>query len=177
MWLVFRVLIVTIRNLGKCPCPQCLILKYRTQLLATESGLLQHRLLSRSDTAHCCAKNHVSSQTDIWEALCCGWDANWRAFEGWITGPNNGLPLGFMPHHVELMMTWAECLFREVKPYWLWSICDVGCWPSAQIWVRGMESHFYSSTVDPWDLKMVSDFRNGQMVNTNCLYFVELNKH
>jgi len=117
-------------------------------------------------------KNHVSSQTNIWEALCCGWDASWRAFEGWITSPNNGLPLWFIPRHVELMMTQAECLFGEVKPYWLWSICHVGCWPFAWIWVRSMESHFYSSTADPWDLKTVSDFRNGQMVSMKYLYIL-----
>ena len=115
-------------------------------------------------------KNHVSLQTDIWEALCCGWNTSWRAFEGWITGPNNGLPLRFVPCHVELMMTQAECLFREVKPHWLWSICDVGCWPFAWIWVRSMEGYFYSSTVDPWDLKTVSDFRNGQTVIMKYLY-------
>ena len=38
--------------MGKCPCPRCLISKSRAQLLATESDLLQRKVLSRSDTAH-----------------------------------------------------------------------------------------------------------------------------
>ena len=46
-----RVLIATIRNLGACPCPRCLILKSHTHLLATESDLRQRILLSRTDTA------------------------------------------------------------------------------------------------------------------------------
>ena len=48
-----RVLIAAIRNLGKCPCPRCLIPKSHTHLLTTESDLLQCKVLSRSDTAHC----------------------------------------------------------------------------------------------------------------------------
>ena len=52
MQLVFRVLIATIRNLGNCPCPRCLIPKFHVHLLATESDLLQRGLSSRSDTAH-----------------------------------------------------------------------------------------------------------------------------
>ena len=48
---LYRVLIATIRNLGTCPCPRCLIPKTQTHLLATESDLRQRILLSRSDTA------------------------------------------------------------------------------------------------------------------------------
>ena len=47
-----RVLIAIIRNLGKCPCPRCFIPKSCAHLLATESDLLQRKLLSHSDTAH-----------------------------------------------------------------------------------------------------------------------------
>ena len=47
---LYRVLIATIRNLGTCPCPRCLIPKTQTHLLATESDLRQRILLSRSDT-------------------------------------------------------------------------------------------------------------------------------
>ena len=47
---LYRVLIATIRNLGTCPCPRCLIPKTKTHLLATESDLRQRILLSHSDT-------------------------------------------------------------------------------------------------------------------------------
>ena len=33
-----------------------------------------------------------------------------------------------------------------------------------------MEGHFYSSPSDPWDLETITDFRNGQTVNTEWLY-------
>ena len=53
---LYRVLIATIRNLGTCPCPRCLIPKAHTHLFATESDLRQRILLFRSDTAQRCEK-------------------------------------------------------------------------------------------------------------------------
>ena len=113
-------------------------------------------------------KNHVSSQTYTWEALCCWCGASWSAFEGWITGPNNGLQLGSMFCHVELMMQ-AERIFREVKLYWLWFIRHVGRRPFTRIRIRSMEGHFYPSIADSWDLKTVLYFRDGPTVNPKYL--------
>ncbi|KAF9230744.1 hypothetical protein BU15DRAFT_83245 [Melanogaster broomeanus] len=62
-----KVLIATIRNLGKCPCPRCLIPKARVDLLATEADVLQRRSLSRSDTAQRRAKV-VSARKLIYES-------------------------------------------------------------------------------------------------------------
>ncbi|KAF8835367.1 hypothetical protein BDN67DRAFT_1040256 [Paxillus ammoniavirescens] len=45
-----KVLIATIRNLGRCPCPRCLISKAEVQHCATGQDMLQHELLARSDT-------------------------------------------------------------------------------------------------------------------------------
>lgn len=43
-------LIASIRNLGGCPCPRCLIPKDRFQEFATENDISQRTLLSRHDT-------------------------------------------------------------------------------------------------------------------------------
>ncbi|KAF8833027.1 hypothetical protein BDN67DRAFT_917744, partial [Paxillus ammoniavirescens] len=45
-----KVLIATIRNLGRCPCPRCLISKAEVQHCATGQDMLRHELLARSDT-------------------------------------------------------------------------------------------------------------------------------
>ncbi|KIJ64394.1 hypothetical protein HYDPIDRAFT_90003, partial [Hydnomerulius pinastri MD-312] len=45
-----KILIATIRNLGTCPCPRCLIPKSRIQHIATERDILQRKLLRRCDT-------------------------------------------------------------------------------------------------------------------------------
>ncbi|KAF8837831.1 hypothetical protein BDN67DRAFT_991589 [Paxillus ammoniavirescens] len=61
------VLIVTIRNLGKCPCPRCLILKSRVHLLATKLDILECETLSCSDTAQRHAKV-ISAHKLIYES-------------------------------------------------------------------------------------------------------------
>ncbi|KAF8834372.1 hypothetical protein BDN67DRAFT_992676 [Paxillus ammoniavirescens] len=61
------VLIATIRNLGKCPCPRCLIPKSRVHLLATRLDILERETLSRSDTAQCRAKV-ISAHKLIYES-------------------------------------------------------------------------------------------------------------
>ena len=43
-------LIANVRNLGACPCPQCIIPKDRVHHLGTEKDILQRRLLARRDT-------------------------------------------------------------------------------------------------------------------------------
>ncbi|KAF8834349.1 hypothetical protein BDN67DRAFT_915135 [Paxillus ammoniavirescens] len=60
------VLIATIRNLGKCPCPCCLIPKACVNLLTTEANILERRILSRSDTVQCHAKV-ISARKLIYE--------------------------------------------------------------------------------------------------------------
>lgn len=49
--LTYRVLIATIRNLGGCPCPRCLIPKEDLQNVASEDDMFQREALSRHDTA------------------------------------------------------------------------------------------------------------------------------
>ncbi|KAH7916892.1 hypothetical protein BV22DRAFT_997067, partial [Leucogyrophana mollusca] len=44
-----KILIATIRNLGTCLCPRCLIPKDRVQNLGTERDMLQRTLLARTD--------------------------------------------------------------------------------------------------------------------------------
>lgn len=45
-----RVLIASIRNLGGCPCPRCLIPKIKLQDVAKEEDILQRTVLARHDT-------------------------------------------------------------------------------------------------------------------------------
>ena len=45
-----RALIATIRNLGGCPCPRCLIPKVKLQGVATEDDIQQRTDLARRDT-------------------------------------------------------------------------------------------------------------------------------
>ena len=61
-WLIHlatRVLIVNVRNLSRCPCPQCLILKDQVQNVMTNSDMVQHQMLAHRDTVECC--NKISS--------------------------------------------------------------------------------------------------------------------
>ena len=45
-----RVLITSIHNLGRCPCPHCLIPLSQAKELGTKSNILQRRSLIRTDT-------------------------------------------------------------------------------------------------------------------------------
>jgi hypothetical protein len=45
-----RVLIASIRNLGRCPCPRCLIPLSQAKDLGTKSDILQRRSLIRTNT-------------------------------------------------------------------------------------------------------------------------------
>ncbi|KIJ19686.1 hypothetical protein PAXINDRAFT_69579, partial [Paxillus involutus ATCC 200175] len=45
-----KVLIASIRNLGVCPCPRCLIPKDRVHNMGSERDMLQRHILARSDT-------------------------------------------------------------------------------------------------------------------------------
>lgn len=45
-----RVLIASIRNLGRCPCPRCLIPLSQVNNVGTQSDMLQRRSLIRTDT-------------------------------------------------------------------------------------------------------------------------------
>ncbi|KAF8834345.1 hypothetical protein BDN67DRAFT_992684 [Paxillus ammoniavirescens] len=51
-----KVLIATIRNLGTCPCPQCLIPKDHVHNVASEIDVLQRRILAHRDTEERCEK-------------------------------------------------------------------------------------------------------------------------
>ncbi|KAF8833705.1 hypothetical protein BDN67DRAFT_992791 [Paxillus ammoniavirescens] len=62
-----KVLIATIRNLGKCPCPRCLIPKSCVHLLAMRLDILEHETLSCSDTAQRHAKV-ISARKLIYES-------------------------------------------------------------------------------------------------------------
>ncbi|KAF8834538.1 hypothetical protein BDN67DRAFT_992644 [Paxillus ammoniavirescens] len=62
-----KVLIATIRNLGKCPCPRCLIPKSHVHLLATRLDILECDTLSHLDTAQRCAKV-ISAHKLIYES-------------------------------------------------------------------------------------------------------------
>jgi|ERR1700710_549961 len=46
---IVRALLATIRNLGGCPCPRCLIPKSRIQNLGLSRDMKQHQTLARID--------------------------------------------------------------------------------------------------------------------------------
>ena len=61
--LQIRVLLSTVRNMGNCPCPRCLIPKDRTDLLGTKRDQKQRTTLARVDDLSYKAK--ISSAREI----------------------------------------------------------------------------------------------------------------
>ena len=52
-----RILIASIRNLGRCPCPRCLILLDRVAKMGMRQDMTQRRTLARVDDVK--RRNHV----------------------------------------------------------------------------------------------------------------------
>jgi hypothetical protein len=60
---IVRVLLATIRNLGGCPCPRCLIPKSRVQNLGLSLDMKQRQTLARIDDNS--RKNKVATSRSI----------------------------------------------------------------------------------------------------------------
>lgn len=61
--LLFRVLIANIRNLGRCPCPRCLVRKDQIQNVATDIDMVQRQTFARRDTAE--RRNKIASAREL----------------------------------------------------------------------------------------------------------------
>lgn len=96
-WYMIRILIAGIRNLGVCPCPQCLIPKSRVHNIGTATDMHQRKSLLRVDNSHRRDKIIVARrviyekqyqvnskavewmlQTESWvpNVVCISWDDN-----------------------------------------------------------------------------------------------------
>lgn len=108
-----RVLIATVRNLGGCPCPRCLIPKDRIQNMGRPQDRLQRETLERNDEKRGAMVNAARSL--IYEKdFAVGSAAVERILkpQSWVpTSVSLELPSPTMTDHL------VECIFRSPRSY------------------------------------------------------------
>ena len=108
-----RVLIATVRNLGGCPCPRCLIPKDRIQNMGMFRDRLQRETLERNDERRGAMVNAARSL--IYEKnFAVGSAAVERILkqQSWVpTSVSLELPSQTMTEHL------VECIFRSPRSY------------------------------------------------------------
>ena len=141
-YLMIRVLIANIHNLGACPCPCCTIPKDRIRNLATERDMLQWWILVCKDTKdrhdkisaarHLIYEQHFIVDTPGVKALL--------KEESMVP---TKVSARSVPLHHSRWFLYVECLFWEASSPGVWLFYDARCWSFTWIWTWCLEGGVY----------------------------------
>ena len=146
--LIDRVLLCCIKQLGKYPCPTCLILKKKVLLLGTKHNAWTH-------THHKCTDDHVywlkikTTQKHIY--------LNGQLLNGkWLDALLSAESLVPTEVHetpkfkwVWLLIYLSECIFLSIIKTRLWFLFNVCAWFTSRVWIGCLEVDFQTFDEDP----------------------------